>query len=229
MLSFASSSRAPAAAPARTKRSLLCASVAAASAALLVLAAAAAPIARAQGPTQQADDPVTLVGTWSSGSGAVSTGLQFYNPGNNSFTVPATAGQSYSFTEDGFWEQALYMFTPEPAKPQCATVQLIWQHGTYTQNSNGTLTLNPFEGDGRQLVQNSCTSTSSSIAAYDQKESMTGFNIRLEMHFGASAYYLQMYDFAGVPKPWLWQTYNPPQMLPTQQLHKKIIGSLNNR
>jgi hypothetical protein len=101
-------------------------------------------------------------------------------------------------------------------------VQLIWQHGTYTQNSNGTLTLNPFEGDGRQLVQNSCTSTSSSIAAYDQKESMTGFNIRLEMHFGASAYYLQMYDFAGVPKPWLWQTYNPPQMLPTQQLHKKV-------
>lgn len=72
------------------------------------------------------------------------------------------------------------------------------------------------------MVQSGCESTSQSIASYDQKESMQGFNIRLDVHYGRGNYYLLMYDFQGVPKPWLWQTYNPPQMLPTQQLHKEV-------
>lgn len=35
----------------------------------------------------------------------------FYDPGTLSFTYPKTAGQCYSFTDDGFWEQALYLYT----------------------------------------------------------------------------------------------------------------------
>ena len=34
----------------------------------------------------------------------------FYNPGNGTFNAPANAGQSYSFTNDGKWEQALYLY-----------------------------------------------------------------------------------------------------------------------
>ncbi|CEH12740.1 Chaperone, endoplasmic reticulum protein-folding, fungi [Ceraceosorus bombacis] len=201
----------------------------AASAAVLATVALSvlAPRASAQQVTQQDDDPVSIVGTWSSGSGGVSTGLGFFNPGNNSFILPKTSGQSYSFTQDGFWEQALYLFSPTAKDPKCKQAQLIWQHGSFRQNGNGSLTLTPFEGDGRQLIQSGCTHTSESIVAYDQAEYMQGFNIRLDMHYGSGAYYLQMFEFDGTPKPWLWQTYNPPQMLPTQQLHKKIIGSLN--
>ena len=86
----------------------------------------------AQAVTQQDDDPVTIVGTWSTGSGQVETGLvsgkkrarerekhadcrsiyeqNFYNPINNTFNIPRVGGQSYSFTEDGFWEQSLFIF-----------------------------------------------------------------------------------------------------------------------
>ncbi|PWN91924.1 hypothetical protein FA10DRAFT_265744 [Acaromyces ingoldii] len=181
----------------------------------------------AQAVTQQTNDDATIVGTWSSGSGAVTTGLQFYNPGNNTFNIPSVGGQSYSFTKDGFWEQALYIFTSDPTHPNCAQAQLIWQHGTFTQNSNGSLTLTPFEGDGRQLVQNGCTQQSQTLISYDQQEYMQGFYVRNDWHFGQGGIYLEMYEFDGTPKPWLWQTHNPPEMLPTQQLHKKIIGKVN--
>lgn len=53
---------------------------------------------------------------------------------------------------------------------------------------------------------------------------MIGFNIRQDWHFGSGGYYLQMFQFDGQPKPWMWQTYNPPQMLPTQQLKQKVCA-----
>lgn len=114
----------------------------------------------------------------------------------------------------------LYRFSA--THPNCAQAQLIWQHGTFTQNSNGSLTLTPFEGDGRQLVQNGCTQQSQTLISYDQQEYMQGFYVRNDWHFGQGGIYLEMYEFDGTPKPWLWQTHNPPEMLPTQQLHKKV-------
>lgn len=176
----------------------------------------------------QADDPINIVGTWSTGSGQVSTGLNFFNPLNQTFNVPKVGGQSYSFTSDGHWEQALFIFTADPANPNCAQAQLIWQHGTYQMNSNGSLSLSPFLGDGRQLIQNGCTEVSSSITPYDQSEFMQSFYIRQEWHFGAGGYYLQMYAFDGTPKPWMWLQYKPPQMLPTQQLKQTVYGHVNH-
>jgi len=176
----------------------------------------------------QADDPINIVGTWSTGSGQVATGLNFFNPLNQTFNVPKVGGQSYSFTGDGHWEQALFIFTPDPANPNCAQAQLIWQHGTYQMNSNGSLSLTPFVGDGRQLVQSGCTEVSSSITAYDQSEFMQSFYIRQEWHFGSGGYYLQMYAFDGTPKPWMWLQYKPPQMLPTQQLKQTVYGQVNH-
>lgn len=72
------------------------------------------------------------------------------------------------------------------------------------------------------MIQNGCKQVSSSIQPYSQQEYMTGFYIRQEWHFGAGGYYLQMYEFDGTPKPWLWLTYKPPQMLPTQQLKQEV-------
>ena len=119
-------------------------------------------------------------------------------------------------------------FLPSPnttaGSPNCAQAQLIWQHGNYSQNANGSLTLTPFQGDGRQMIQNGCTEVSSAVSYYNQEEFMTGYNIRLDWHFGAGGYYLHMFGFDGTPKPWMWLTYNPPQMLPTRPL-KQVVSS----
>lgn len=170
----------------------------------------------------------SLQGTWSSGSGHVLTGLNFYDPVNNSFIYPATAGESYSFTNDGFWEQALFLYNTNPAKPNCVSAQLIWQHGTYTLNSNNTLTLNPFKGDGRQQVSDRCAENSNYVQSYDQKEDMQGFVISLDTHYNTPMYALQLYAFDGSLKPMMYQYYDPPQMLPTTPLHEQVIGELNS-
>ncbi|SOV05750.1 related to ROT1 - molecular chaperone in the endoplasmic reticulum [Ustilago sp. UG-2017a] len=170
----------------------------------------------------------SLQGTWSTGAGHVLTGIDFYDPVKNSFIYPATAGQSYSFTDDGFWEQALYLYNTNPTKPNCVSAQLIWQHGTYTLNSNNTLTLTPFKGDGRQQVSDRCAENSNYVQGYDQREYMTGFEIHLDTHYNTPVYYLKLYQFDGSPKPLLYQVFDPPQMLPTQPLHEEVIGELNS-
>jgi len=73
--------------------------------------------------TADNNDPRSLVGTWSSGSGAVLTGqgpngvreqpltqTSFYNPMKRQFSVPPTAGYSYSFTEDNKFETAQFFY-----------------------------------------------------------------------------------------------------------------------
>lgn len=52
--------------------------------------------------------------------------------------------------------------------PGCVTAQLIWQHGTFTRNSNNTLTLNPFEGDGHQQISSRCAQNSNVVMPYNQ-------------------------------------------------------------
>lgn len=151
---------------------------------------------------------------------------EFFNPGTGVFTYPKTAGQSYSFTDDGHWEQALFLYETNPSKPSCVSAQLIWQHGTYVLHSNNSLTLTPFKGDGRQQVSDRCASTSNTVSSYNQVEIMMGFDIKIDTHFTKPAYMLQLYEFDGNPKPWMWQIYNPPQMLPTEQLHVEIIGQV---
>ncbi|KAK0523134.1 Reversal of tor2 lethality [Tilletia horrida] len=176
------------------------------------------------GSPVQAQNTVDIVGTWSSGAGNVVTGLQFFNPTNNSFIPPKTAGRSYSFTSDGHWEQAIFQYIPNPAQPNCITAQLIWQHGTYTRNSNGSLSLTPFKGDGHQQIKSMCGQISQFVQYYEEPELISKWETSLVRHYGSPAYALQLYAFDGTPVPVLYQIYNPPQMLPTQQLHQQIIG-----
>lgn len=57
--------------------------------------------------TAQLIDP-NLVGTWTTKSKAVFTGPGFYNPVTDKLTEPNHPGISYSFTEDGHYEEAYY-------------------------------------------------------------------------------------------------------------------------
>ncbi len=158
-------------------------------------------------------------------SGHVLTGLNFYDPANNSFIYPTTAGQSYSFTNDGYWEQALYLYNTNPAKPNCVSAQLIWQHGTYLLNSNNTLTLNIFKGDGRQQVSSRCAENSNYVQSYDQVENMQGFEIHLDTHYNSPAYVLKMYEFDGTPKPLMYQVFNLPRCCQQNRYTSKSLVS----
>ncbi|WEW59577.1 Reversal of tor2 lethality [Emydomyces testavorans] len=52
-------------------------------------------------------DPL-LVGTWSTKSQKVITGPGFYDPIKDRFQEPDNTGISYSFTTDGYFEEAYY-------------------------------------------------------------------------------------------------------------------------
>lgn len=52
-----------------------------------------------------------LDGQWSSGSGNVTTGLEFFNPSDATFTIPRVSGMAYAFSEDGFFEESKYTYT----------------------------------------------------------------------------------------------------------------------
>jgi hypothetical protein len=48
---------------------------------------------------------------------------------------------------------------------QCIEAVIIWQHGTYTVNDNGTISTSSdvFAADGRIQTQNACSAVTSSI------------------------------------------------------------------
>lgn len=103
-------------------------------AALALSAASAAPM-QAQKPIRQAptlNNVTGLDGTWSSGSGNVTTGLQFFNPSNAKFNIPSVTGISYSFTQDGFFEQAKYTYTSNGAFSQSTCI-----HADRLRSSDG--------------------------------------------------------------------------------------------
>lgn len=54
--------------------------------------------------------------------------------------------------------------------PACPKGIIQWQHGTYTKNSNGSLSLNPIGVDGRQLLSDPCTYAKAVYTRYDQFE-----------------------------------------------------------
>lgn len=83
--------------------------------AVLAAIAAVAAVAAAPAAASDLNNVTALSGTWSSGSGNVTTGLAFFNPATATFNIPAVAGISYSFTEDGFFEQSKYTYSPNGA------------------------------------------------------------------------------------------------------------------
>ncbi|KAN0063940.1 Reversal of tor2 lethality [Thecaphora frezii] len=190
-----------------------------------------------------------ITGTWSTGSGAVLTGIGFYNPVTRSFTIPPTAGESYSFTADGHWEQAIVKWIANPSEPNCPTLHAIWQHGTYEfQSNNDTLHLTPFWGDGHQYMSSYCNSqyapsipdtgpttlggwmgvsdnVDGHLAAYNQAEEYQLPMFEIDLHYGVSVDVMRLRLPSGRPKSPLYKYYDPPMMLPIERLHVEIYGA----
>ncbi|KAF8725317.1 ATP phosphoribosyltransferase, partial [Rhizoctonia solani] len=182
----------------------------------LVATAVAPLVALAQDIVYDAIHNATSIqGTWSSGSQHVRTGPDFANPLNSSFIYPSTAGISYSFTNDGFWEQALYRFEGNASYPQCIKGIVIFQHGTYQLNSNGSISLTPWWQDGRIQVQDPCAPVSNIITLYNQTEYMVQWRIFRDPTYGPK---LHLFQYDGAPLAPMFLVADPPNMLPTRVL-----------
>lgn len=159
-----------------------------------------------------------LVGTWSSKSNTVFTGPGFYDPIDELLIEPALPGISYSFTEDGYWEEAVYQITSNAQNHSCPAAALTFQHGTYEILSNGSLLLTPFEVDGRQLLSEPCEDYGiSTYSRYVQTELYAQFSVYVDPYHGR--YRLNLFEWDGTPVQPLYLAYRPPMMLPTETLN----------
>jgi len=168
----------------------------------------------------------TLLGTWSSGSGNVRTGVGFANPANWTFDYPKTTGISYSFTTDvlsdgsaGYFEEAQYRFTGNGSQPTCIIGVVQWQHGTYQLLPNGSMILNPFASDGRQQVQDMCAAKSNIIQQFNQTTLFSSWRIFQDPQRGPK---LQLYEFNGAPDSPMYLVSPTPNMLPTTVLTANV-------
>ncbi|CCK72025.1 Rot1p KNAG_0I02390 [Huiozyma naganishii CBS 8797] len=170
------------------------------------------------------DPNLTIVGTWSSKSNQVFTGPGFYDPVDELLIEPSLPGVSYSFTADGYFEEATYQVSGNPRDPSCPQAALTWQHGRYEVLKNGTLVLHPLTVDGRQLVSDPCTDKgTSTYTRYNQTETFKSYLVFIDPYHGI--YTLQLYQFDGSPMQPLYLAYRPPMMLPTQTLNPTSSGA----
>lgn len=164
----------------------------------------------------------SLTGTWSTGTGAVQTGPNFANPVNFTFNYPATTGVSYSFTDDGYFEEAQYRFNSNGSKPLCIQGIVIYQHGKYELLANGSIVLTPFGEDGRIQVQEPCAAKSNVITYFNQTELFGGWDIYADTK---KQFRLQLSRFDGSLMAPMYLYANPPTMLPTQVLSANVSAS----
>ncbi|KAK2465271.1 hypothetical protein APHAL10511_002625 [Amanita phalloides] len=167
----------------------------------------------------------SLVGTWSSGSKAVSTGPGFCSPLNRTFIYPKTTGISYSFTGDGYYEISRYRFNGNGSEPTCITGVMNWVHGMYTLQPNGSITMTPFDSDGFQQIQDPCAAVSNFVETYNDTELYVQWRIFQDPTQG---YKLHMFQFDGAPIAPQFQISTTPNMMPTTKLtgtspHKTVL------
>jgi len=167
--------------------------------------------------TAQVSIDPNLVGTWSTKSHSVFTGPGFYDPVTEKMTEPALTGISYSFTADGYYEEAYYRAISNPTSPSCPAGIMQWQHGTYVQLSNGSLVLTPFSVDGRQLLSQPCQSGNSVFTRYNQSELFERYSVYTDPYHNVLR--LDLYQFNGAAMNPMYIAYSPPQMLPTSTLN----------
>ena len=96
------------------------------------------------------------------------------------FTVPKTAGISYSFTDDNKFEEAQYFYSSNRAfglktlylytakDPHCFSVTLLWQPGTYKLEGKTNLTITPYQGDGAVQTMGTCDDPPRKLSYYAQ-------------------------------------------------------------
>ncbi|OJD18798.1 hypothetical protein AJ78_01205 [Emergomyces pasteurianus Ep9510] len=180
---------------------------------LLWLAFSCLPgVVTAQGPV----DP-RLTGTWTTKSMKVLTGPGFYDPIKDRLKEPSHTGISYSFTDDGFYEEAYFRAVSDPTTPDCVKGILQFQHGTYKVEANGSLVLTPFSSDGRQLVSDPCVSQHAAYYRYIQPELFQRYEVLIDPFHKVDR--LNIYQFDGAPMNPMYLASRIPQMLPTRTLN----------
>ena len=92
-----------------------------------------------------------------------------------------------------------------------------WQHGTYSMPGNGSLLLQPFAVDGRQLTSTPCTYSESIYERYDQPELILNYQTEIDAFHNVQR--LNLYRFDGSPLNPMFLLASPPVMLPTQTLN----------
>ncbi|KAF1980505.1 hypothetical protein BU23DRAFT_548649 [Bimuria novae-zelandiae CBS 107.79] len=158
-----------------------------------------------------------LVGTWSSKSNSTFTGPGFYDPVNEKFTEPKHTGISYSFSQDGHFEESYYRAIANPTRPNCPKGIMQWQHGSFKKLDNGSLLLEPIKVDGRQLYSDPCTYGNAIYTRYNTTELFKGYEVLKDGYTGKQR--LNLYKYDGSPLMPLYMAYTPPQMLPTTTLN----------
>ncbi|KAI9678279.1 MAG: Reversal of tor2 lethality [Caeruleum heppii] len=158
-----------------------------------------------------------LVGTWSTKSNKVFTGPGFYDPVNDKLIEPELTGISYSFTQEGYFEEAYYRAVANPKDPKCPKGIMQFQHGVFAQAENNSLILRPYGVDGRQLFSNPCKSKSSVYSRYNQPEMFQRFEVIVDPYH--NVFRLNLYKFDGAPMQPMYLAYRPPQMLPTKTMN----------
>lgn len=159
-----------------------------------------------------------IEGTWSSKSNQVFTGPGFFDPIDELLIEPSLPGISYSFTKDGYWEQATYQVSGNPKDPSCPSAALVWQHGTYKVLDNGTMILTPIAYDGRMLLSEPCKDNGTSIyMRYNSTITFKSVAVTIDDYHGM--YKLQIYQFDGSMMQPLYLAYKPPMMLPTETIN----------
>ncbi|KAL2217825.1 chaperone for protein-folding within the ER, fungal-domain-containing protein [Thermoascus aurantiacus ATCC 26904] len=161
-----------------------------------------------------------LTGTWSTKSRKVVTGPDFYDPIKDRFKEPPLTGFAYSFTDDGYYEEAYYRAVSNPKDPSCPQGIMQWQHGRYSKEPNGSLILTPFAVDGRQLVSDPCKGDQSSYTRYNQTEIFERYEVLTDRFHNVRR--LNLYAHDGSPLNPMYLIYKPPQMLPTQTLNPTV-------
>jgi Chaperone for protein-folding within the ER, fungal len=92
-----------------------------------------------------------------------------------------------------------------------------WQHGTYSLPGNGSIVLEPFGVDGRQLVSNPCSYDQSIYTRYNQPELILSYQVLTDPYHNVPR--LNLAKFDGSPMNPMFLVYSPPQMLPTKTLN----------
>lgn len=115
------------------------------------------------------------------------------------FTEPKHPGISYSFSADGYYEEAYYRAVANRTfsirdllhqsdhgpnrfcdgtrltvcvaqNPKCPQGIIQWQHGKFSKLTNGSLVLEPIKVDGRQVYSDPCSFKNSIYTRYNTSE-----------------------------------------------------------
>ncbi|KAF1843352.1 uncharacterized protein K460DRAFT_378514 [Cucurbitaria berberidis CBS 394.84] len=161
--------------------------------------------------------PAELVGTWNSKANSTMTGPGFYDPVNEKFTEPEHPGISYSFTADGYFEEAYYRAVANPQDPKCPKGIIQWQHGKFEKRTDGSLKLTPIKVDGRQIYSDPCAYKNSIYTRYNQSSTFKTYQVLVDPYHKIQR--LNLFKFDGAPVMPLYLAMNPPTMLPTTTLN----------